>query len=189
LPPQNTETEYYESSNDPRLKHCWTRPGHRKPDSWYQPKPKITPLIMKCPACKNPLREKGANGMTLDICYGGCGGIWFDANELESVDARAATSLHTVWTAPHKKVALTEPRLCPRCPEQVLNRKWFSAAEKVEIDQCPKCGGIWLDAGEFSQIFAEMKVTKITPPGWATAMAEAAALVSAMTTKQQTRPS
>jgi hypothetical protein len=31
-----------------------------------------------------------------------------------------------------------------------------------------------------------MKVTKITPPGWATAMAEAAALVSAMTTRQQT---
>jgi Zn-finger nucleic acid-binding protein len=144
---------------------------------------------MKCPACKNPLREKGASGMTLDICYGGCGGIWFDANELERVDAKAATSLHTVWTAPHKKVEQTEPRLCPRCPNQVLDRKWFSAAEKVEIDQCPKCGGIWLDAGEFSQIFAEMKVSKITPPGWAVAMAEAAALVSAATSRQQTRPS
>jgi hypothetical protein len=30
---------------------------------------------MKCPSCKNPLREKGAGGMTLDVCYGGCGGI------------------------------------------------------------------------------------------------------------------
>ena len=143
---------------------------------------------MKCPACKSPLREKGASGMTLDICYGGCGGIWFDANELERVDARAATSLHTIWTAPHKKVELTEPRLCPRCPEQVLDRKWFSAAEKVEIDQCPKCGGIWLDAGEFSVIFDEMKVSKITPPGWAVAMAEAAALVAARTSRPPTAP-
>jgi hypothetical protein len=25
---------------------------------------------MKCPACKNPLREKGAGDMTLDVCYG-----------------------------------------------------------------------------------------------------------------------
>jgi Zn-finger nucleic acid-binding protein len=143
---------------------------------------------MKCPACKSLLREKGASGMTLDICYGGCGGIWFDANELQRVDARAATSLHTIWTAPHKKVELTEPRLCPRCPDQVLDRKWFSAAEKVEIDQCPKCGGIWLDAGEFSVIFDEMKVSKITPPGWAVAMAEAAALVASRTSRPPTAP-
>lgn len=141
---------------------------------------------MKCPACKNPLREKGAGTMILDICYGGCGGIWFDAKELERVDARAAASLHTVWTIPNKKVVLTEPRICPRCPERVLDRKWFSELKKVEIDQCPQCGGIWLDAGEFSIIFEEMKVSKITPPGWAVAMAEAAALVARKTSQSPT---
>ena len=31
--------------------------------------------------------------MTLDICYGGCGGIWFDADELGRVEGRAAASL------------------------------------------------------------------------------------------------
>jgi len=67
----------------------------------------------------------------------------------------------------------------------VLDRKWFSPAKKVEIDQCPKCNGIWLDAGEFSIIFEEMKVSKITPPGWAAAMAEAAAAVQ---TKLAGRP-
>jgi uncharacterized protein len=143
---------------------------------------------MKCPACKSQLREKSACGMTLDVCYGGCGGIWFDANELGRVDAKAATSLHSVWQAPHKKVEPTEPRLCPRCPDLALDRKWFSPAEKVEIDQCPKCGGIWLDAGEFSQVFAEMKVSKITPPGWATAMAEAAALVEQKTSAGPRQP-
>jgi Zn-finger nucleic acid-binding protein len=40
---------------------------------------------MKCPACKRPLREKGAGSMTLDICYGGCGGIWFDAGEFSRI--------------------------------------------------------------------------------------------------------
>jgi Zn-finger nucleic acid-binding protein len=132
---------------------------------------------MKCPACKNPLREKGAGGMTLDVCYGGCGGIWFDARELERVSARAATTLHTIWNVPVTSVKLTEPRLCPRCPEQTLDRKWFSDAQQVEIDQCPKCGGVWLDAGEFSRIYDEVKGGKVTPPGWATAMAEAAAVV------------
>jgi Zn-finger nucleic acid-binding protein len=132
---------------------------------------------MKCPACKNPLREKGAGGMTLDVCYGGCGGIWFDAAELERVNARAATTLHTIWNVPVSNVKLTEPRQCPRCPEQLLERKWFSDAKKVEIDQCPKCGGIWLDAGEFSRIYDEIKGAKVTSPLWAVAMAEAAAIV------------
>jgi len=134
---------------------------------------------MKCPACKGPLREKSAGGMTLDICYGGCGGIWFDPTELERVDARAATTLHTVWVDPYKKVVLTEPRLCPRCPNQVLDRRWFSETKEVEIDQCAKCGGIWLDAGEFSRIYQEIKGARTAPPGWAAAMAEAAAVVEA----------
>ena len=134
---------------------------------------------MKCPACKNPLREKSAGGLMLDVCYGGCGGIWFDAQELENVNAKAATTLHSIWQVPVSSVKLSEPRMCPRCPEQVLDRKWFSPAEKVEIDQCPKCYGIWLDAGEFSRIYEEIQGAKVAPPGWAKAMAEAAALVAA----------
>lgn len=135
---------------------------------------------MKCPACKEPLREKGAGGMTLDVCYGGCGGIWFDAHELERVNARAATSLHTIWQAPLRHaVNVTEPRMCPRCPQQALDRKWFSDLKKVEIDQCPKCGGIWLDAGEFSRVYEEIKGAKVAPPGWASAIATAAASLQA----------
>jgi Zn-finger nucleic acid-binding protein len=49
--------------------------------------------------------------------------------------------------------------------------------KQVEIDQCPKCGGIWLDAGEFTRIYGEIKGAKVTSPLWATAMAEAAKIV------------
>lgn len=132
---------------------------------------------MKCPSCKNPLREKSAGGMTLDVCYGGCGGIWFDATELERVSASAATTLHTIWQVPVSNVKLTEPRWCPRCPDLILERKWFSDLKKVEIDQCTKCGGIWLDAGEFTRIYDEIKGAKVAPPLWAKAIAEASAHV------------
>ena len=142
-------------------------------------------LIMKCPACKSPLREKGAGGMTLDLCYGGCGGVWFDATELGRVSARAATTLHTIWQVPVSHVKLTEPRKCPHCPEQILDRKWFSDAKKVEIDKCPQCAGVWLDAGEFSRIYEEVQGAKVTSPIWATAMAEAAALVEQKMKKPQ----
>ena len=115
--------------------------------------------------------------MTVDICLGGCGGIWFDAAELERVSARAATTLHTIWQVPSAKVTLAEPRMCPRCADQALERKWFSDAKQVEIDQCPKCGGVWLDAGEFTRIYNEIKGAKVNSPIWARAMADAAALV------------
>ena len=117
--------------------------------------------------------------MTLDLCYGGCGGIWFDPGELERVDVRAASTLHTIWQVPAGQVTLTEPRLCPRCPEQVLQRKWFSEAQQVEIDQCPTCGGIWLDAGEFTRVQAELRTARTAPPGWAAAIAAAAGAVAA----------
>lgn len=134
---------------------------------------------MKCPACKNSLRQKNAAGLTLDLCYGGCGGIWFDAAELErvSVNVPAATTLHSIWQTTPSNVQLTEPRVCPRCDGQVLDRKWFSSAQEVEIDQCPKCGGIWLDAGEFSRIYEEVKLNRETSPLWARAMSEAATVV------------
>lgn len=115
--------------------------------------------------------------MTVDACYGGCGGIWFDPQELDRVDARAASTLHTIWRDHNRKVTLTEPRPCPRCPEQVLDRRWFSELKQVEIDQCPRFGGIWLDEGEFSRIHHEIKGAKTTPPGWVVAMAEAAAAI------------
>jgi uncharacterized protein len=116
--------------------------------------------------------------MTLDVCYGGCGGIWFDSAELERVSARTATALHTIWQVPVTKVNLTEPRVCPRCADQVLERKWFSDLKQVEIDQCPHCGGVWLDAGEFSRIYEETQGAKMTTPIWAAAMAEAAKVVA-----------
>jgi Zn-finger nucleic acid-binding protein len=51
----------------------------------------------------------------------------------------------------------------------------------VEIDQCPKCNGLWLDAGEFSRIYEENQGAKVTSPLWARAIAEAAAVVEGRT--------
>lgn len=90
---------------------------------------------------------------------------------------------------PVSNVKLTEPRKCPRCPDTVLERKWFSDTKKVEVDQCPKCDGVWLDAGEFSQIHDEIKGARIAPPGWATAMAEAANYVQSAMSKSGPRSS
>ena len=63
--------------------------------------------------------------------------------------------------------------MCPRCPDQALERKFFSDRKEVEIDQCPKCNGLWLDAGEFTRIYKELQGVKVTTPMWAAAIVEA----------------
>lgn len=132
---------------------------------------------MKCPACKKALRVKNAGDMKLDVCHGGCGGIWFDQGELNRVSITSAARLHTIWQLNPGPAKLTEPRVCPRCPDQVLARKWFSDAKQVEIDQCPACGGLWLDDGEFSGIYRETKGAQVSPPGWAQAISDATAIL------------
>jgi uncharacterized protein len=107
---------------------------------------------MKCPACKGPLHRKTAGGMILDVCYGGCGGIWFDKDELEHMDPRASISLPALWRNPQTRVSVSEPRICPRCQNQLLSRKSFSELVSARIDQCPNCGGFWLDEDEFVRI-------------------------------------
>ena len=37
---------------------------------------------------------------------------------------------------------------CPKCGASLKARSF----QKIEIDQCTACGGIWLDAGELEQV-------------------------------------
>jgi|SRR5215475_97087 len=37
---------------------------------------------------------------------------------------------------------------CPKCGGSLKERTF----QKIEIDQCTDCGGIWLDAGELEQV-------------------------------------
>ena len=134
---------------------------------------------MKCPACKRELRERDVGEFTVDTCHGGCGGIWFDVAELELVGTRGAAALHRVWTHPQREVQQAAVRLCPRCPQQVLDRKWFSDAQQVEIDECPTCRGIWLDDGEFTAIREELKQGRTSGLPWARALTAAITLVQA----------
>jgi Zn-finger nucleic acid-binding protein len=41
---------------------------------------------------------------------------------------------------------------CPHHRGVVMLRHRFSTAVPVEIDECPQCGGVWLDSDELAQI-------------------------------------
>jgi Zn-finger nucleic acid-binding protein len=113
---------------------------------------------MKCPACFNELTQTQVGNLTVDVCEGGCGGVWFDAFELQQADEEdeaVGEKLLHIRRDEQVHVDFTRKRDCPRCEGIKLKRHFFSARRKVEVDECPNCGGYWLDAGELEQIRLE----------------------------------
>ena len=110
---------------------------------------------MKCPACGNTMTKKTIAGVGLDVCEGGCGGVWFDWFELQKFDEsheHAGEELLNVARDESVIVDHEARRNCPRCQDIVMMRHFFSPKMEVEVDECPKCGGFWLDPGELRSI-------------------------------------
>jgi uncharacterized protein len=109
---------------------------------------------MKCPACVHELTEEEVGGIKLDVCKGGCGGVWFDAFELQKFDEKhEAEGLNLDFEPdPNLVVDHEAKRSCPKCADTHLMRHFYSPKKRVEVDECPGCGGFWLDTGELAQI-------------------------------------
>lgn len=99
-----------------------------------------------------------AGKLTVDVCQGGCGGIWFDNFELRKVDDPQefeGEMLAAVETNESLFIDYTRRRNCPKCGRVVMMRHYFSEQRHVVLDICPNCNGIWLDAGELGRIRKE----------------------------------
>ena len=110
---------------------------------------------MQCPACERGLEAMTVKGVTVDVCRHGCGGIWFGNFELQRFDEpqeAAGQALLHVERDESVQVDAGGKRRCPKCHDVVLMQHFFSKQRRVEIDECPGCGGIWLDAGELREI-------------------------------------
>lgn len=98
--------------------------------------------------------------LVLDVCYHGCGGIWFDNYELRhavkserSIDVNGSPQV-PAGDSDHTDSSPKRP--CPKCNGIRMFRRLFSDTCRIEIDECPGCGGIWLDQGEFEHIRASL---------------------------------
>jgi uncharacterized protein len=112
---------------------------------------------IKCPACFNELTPIEVGAVTVDVCRG-CGGIWFDLFELQRFDEEHETAGEWLMQVGREKQIQVDPqrkRECPRCAGVKLKRHYYSPRRRVEVDECPGCGGYWLDAGELEKIREE----------------------------------
>lgn len=110
---------------------------------------------MKCPRTRQELRSVTINGIEINLSTG-CGGVWFDSFELEKFDEiheEAGTLLIEHMNNFHVSLLDTSARLkCPKDTDVVMMRRYYSSKQQIEIDECPQCGGIWLDAEELAGI-------------------------------------
>jgi Zn-finger nucleic acid-binding protein len=110
---------------------------------------------MKCPVCNRQLQEMRVADIVVEVCQNGCGGIWFDNYELKKMDEQheaAGEALLSLKRDEDIRVDYSQIRLCPKCENQKMLKHFFSVEREVEIDECPVCGGLWLDYGELGQI-------------------------------------
>lgn len=110
---------------------------------------------MNCPACNRQLKEIEAGPIKVDVCEGGCGGVWFDWLELTKVDEPfeyAGEELLEISRDDRVNVDRDRKRFCPRCSSMPMMRHYFGVKRTVEVDECPSCGGYWLDSRELGQI-------------------------------------
>ncbi len=101
------------------------------------------------------MTEKEAGGIKVDICEGGCGGLWFDKFEFKKFDEPHESAGEALLDIDRKEGGKTEQENklgCPKCSDIIMRRNWFSPKKQVVVDECPACAGIWLDVGELGSI-------------------------------------
>lgn len=110
---------------------------------------------MNCPACSRELKTIQATpSISVDVCSTGCGGMWFDRNELSKLDEKTELqSAAVLRTMRNAEVVLdyARERRCPKC-HTALDRIAYDSTHQVEVDECRDCQGIWLDIGELESI-------------------------------------
>ncbi len=110
---------------------------------------------ISCPRCNVSLTEVAAGDTVVDVCKGGCGGIWFDERELKKFDEASEDPRPIIFDAAQATPSSKDsgPAVtCPRCQgTAILARRASGPDGKITIDQCLKCSGIWLDVGELEQ--------------------------------------
>jgi Zn-finger nucleic acid-binding protein len=118
---------------------------------------------MECPVCRKELREVTAGTINAEVCSEGCGGLWFDAKELRKAERAAeAETAALIAASPNRSVVARPERLhCPRDPAIVMQQHFESAQGRITVDECPQCGGIWLDPGELAVILRKFQTGTI----------------------------
>ncbi len=103
-----------------------------------------------CPKCRAPMKQLRIGEVLVDRCHACCG-LWLDALEKEKLLAdRKAVAAADAPAGPHPTV--TRGKLqCPRDKSGLIEVR-DPRQTHVLFESCTVCGGVFLDAGELSDL-------------------------------------
>jgi len=106
---------------------------------------------MKCPKCNNKMEKVKYESIEVDRCIN-CKGIWFDDLELEQLlKIKGSEIIDTGSKKLGKKFNKIESIKCPKCNMLMINMVNLDQPH-IWYEQCNKCAGIFLDAGEYKDL-------------------------------------
>ncbi|MCE9547425.1 MAG: zf-TFIIB domain-containing protein [Planctomycetia bacterium] len=100
------------------------------------------------------MTEEDFGGVKVDVCAGGCKGIWFDWLELVKLDEKdegLGQALDEALHSPRVNDGNRGVINCPKC-NVPMHRHLYKSDKEVNVDECYPCGGFFLDSGELSHI-------------------------------------
>ena len=119
---------------------------------------------INCPACGEEMVKiyMPQQGVNLDVCVNGCGGIYFDNREFSKFDENnedISPLINVFENKSFNKVDETVKRYCPVCGMDMV-KNYASAKHEVQVDECYACGGKFLDYSELEKIRAQYSTEK-----------------------------
>lgn len=112
-------------------------------------------MTLSCPRTATPLKKLRLAGVTVDYSEVS-GGVFFDRFELQHFEgpenANGEALASVLEAQANQEIDAIARVCCPRHPDVTMMRRFYSPMRQVEIDECPACGGIWLDSGELDDV-------------------------------------
>lgn len=111
---------------------------------------------IKCPACQKEMTKVfvPTEGVNIDVCLDGCGGVYFDNREFKYFDEQHENIdelAKAIEGKEFEKVDESLPRSCPVCGARMV-KNFASVKQEVQVDECYACGGKFLDHCELFKI-------------------------------------
>ena len=114
---------------------------------------------IRCPACGEEMRKVFIKtvGIYVDVCINSCGGIYFDNREFKNFDEQHEDAGAIFDLLDNKEFIQVDEKIkrtCPSCGARMV-KNFSSIKREIQVDECYKCGGKFLDNGELEKIRAE----------------------------------
>lgn len=112
--------------------------------------------FISCPKDGEPMERITLGDVAIDRCPE-CGGVWLDRGELDALrhtmlkEEHRATLDALDQLGVHEPQVRPQPLLCPRDRSR-MSVHHHPQQHHIEFDTCTKCGGMFFDAGELTDL-------------------------------------